>query len=507
MRAAVHVGLFVLTAFLLYLASRTAVLKASVQYPNSRALEKNFPISIYKGLSEAIRFPTISYDLHSGKQLNHTAFEGLHNLIFKRFPRIFRNPPEWVLHRVIGNYSLLIQVRGLDLRLKPYMLCAHFDVVPVDKKFWTHPPFDGYTDDVYVWGRGALDDKHNVMALLEMLAYRIHFKNRPQRGFFIALGHDEEVHGYSGAKTIAKYLRTLKVTLDFIMDEGLVILQGAVPGVDTPVALIGVAEKGYLTVKVKCESVSKHASMPSRETVITTLSRALTRFINDAHPAYMTALQESLIKEVAPYARFPYDIIYSNLWLFHPLVELAMARNEIISSQMRTTSAVTVIQGGSKENTIPNRAEALVNHRILPGQTIEEVLQYDRKLVKDIPNVSVDIYKKSWSEPIPSSPYSDNTFGYQNIKRTVKRIYPEAIVAPHLMVANTDTRHYFEANLTTNIYRFSPVLLTIDDISTIHGNNERISKLNFRRLADFYLQLTRNCDETAPPIWQRKSEL
>ncbi|OQR68278.1 putative carboxypeptidase PM20D1-like [Tropilaelaps mercedesae] len=507
MPPAVHMGLFALTTFLLYLAFRTALLKAAVQYPSSRALEKHFPISIYEGLAEAIRFPTISYDMHSGKQLNNSAFEGLRKYISARFPRIFHNPPEWISHRLIGSHSLLIQVRGLDPGLLPYMLCAHLDVVPVDEKLWTHPPFDGYTDDVYVWGRGALDDKHNVMALLEMLALRVHLKDQPQRGFFIALGHDEEVHGYSGAKTIAKYLQTLKVKLDFIMDEGLVIVQGVVPGVETPIAFIGVAEKGYLTVKIKCETSAKHASMPSQETPITTLSRALSRFTNDAHPAFMTELQESFVKELAPHARFPYDIVYSNYWLFRPLIKFAMSKKDVTNCQMRTTSAVTVIQGGSKENVIPNRAGALVNHRILPGQTVQEVLQHDKDLVKDIPNVSVDIYKRSWSEAIPASPYTDDNFGYQNIKRTVNRIYPEAIVAPNLMIANTDTRHYYAANLTNNIYRFTPVLLSMEDISTIHGNNERISKLNFRRLADFYFQLTRNCDEVLPNFGKKKNEL
>ncbi|XP_028968595.1 N-fatty-acyl-amino acid synthase/hydrolase PM20D1-like [Galendromus occidentalis] len=486
-----------MTAFALYLAFRTALLKANVKFPSDRALEKNFPITISQALAGALRFETISYDQSSSKNFNQTAFTGLKKFIFKQYPKIFRKPPEWILHRMIAEHSILLHVYGQDLKLKPYMLSAHLDVVPVDEKLWSHPPFAGYTDDLHVWGRGALDDKHRVMAILEALNLRIERKHRPMRSFFIAFGHDQEVHGLAGAKTIAKYLNTIKSKVEFILDEGPPILKDAIPGVEEPVALIGVAEKGYLTVKVKCVDEARHASIPSHETAITTLSRALSRFTSTAHAAQMTKLLEALVEEIAPYAKFPYDIAYSNMWLFKPLVSRFFSSSDVVSAQMRTTSAVTVIHGGSKENVIPNKAEALVNHQILPGYTIRDVLAADRELIKDIPNVSVDIYKMD-SKPTRASPFGKDAFGYNQIKRAVKKIFPEAIVAPSLMVANTDTKHYLQANLTENVYRFSPVLLSLADISSIHGNDEKISKINFRRLADFYLQLLYNCDESIP---------
>ncbi|XP_003748032.1 N-fatty-acyl-amino acid synthase/hydrolase PM20D1 [Galendromus occidentalis] len=497
-RIMMKILLGVLLAFVglvMVLAIRTMTLKANVEDLQGEGLKTNFEVSIAEGLSDVIRFATISYDRYSPWRINHTAFRGLNEYLFKRFPLVFTDPPSWITHKTIANYSILIHVRGRNAELKPYMLCAHLDVVPVDEKLWTHPPFEGFTDETHVWGRGTLDNKHNLMAILEALALRVERKQVPKRSFYIAFGHDEEISGFNGAKAIAENLASTGVKLEFILDEGLVILKKGVPGLENPMALIGVAEKGYLTVKVKCTDAAKHSSIPSQETAITILAKALTRFTGNAHPAHLTELQESLLREAAPYARFPFNVVYLNLWLFRPLLWLHMSRVNTLASQMRTTSAVTVIEGGSKENVIPNEAEALVNHRILPGYSIREVLEFDQNLVKDIPNVSVEIFRDSGTEPTLASPHDENSFGFSQIKKTTRQIHPTALVAPSLMVANTDTKHYFAANLTESIYRYSAVPMTFADTAMVHGNNEKISKLDFQRLADFYYQLIKNCDE------------
>ncbi|MCB0616888.1 MAG: M20/M25/M40 family metallo-hydrolase, partial [Phaeodactylibacter sp.] len=160
------------------------------------------------------------------------------------------------------------------------------------------------------------------------------------------------------------------------------------------------------------------------------------------------------------------------------------AANAII----RTTSAPTMISGGIKENVLPATAAARVNFRILPGENIESVLAYVRKVIQD-QRVSVEVWKKDEAMN-PSSVSGVNTFGFEAIQRTTQEIFPGAVVAPALMIGATDSRHYTE--VAANIYRFMPVQLTHNDLPRYHGMNERISLDNYKRMIRFYRQLILN---------------
>lgn len=245
-------------------------------------------------LSETIRFETISTDKHT---YNTTELERFRNFIIKckfedpkiditfvicifhvltAFPLIHSS--KFISYEVVNGYSLLYTVRGKNAKLQPYMLAAHMDVVPVDESQWTVPPFAGMILNDTLYGRGTLDNKCNLMGILEALEFSIESGIQPDRGFYVAFGHDEEVQGFDGAKEIAKILKQRDVRPLYLLDEGTFIVHNAVAGLDSPAGLVGVTEKGYLTVKLTVNSKPGHSSIPPSEMAINILSKALAKY-------------------------------------------------------------------------------------------------------------------------------------------------------------------------------------------------------------------------------------
>src|SRR5262245_26481948 len=216
-----------------------------IQAPSAEKLTFDRDAALSR-LSQALQFQTVSY---SEVQTASQEFARFHAFLAGAFPlahqRLTKEP--------IANHSLLYEWKGTDNRLKPILLMAHMDVVPVDKateSSWRHPPFSGPIADGYIWGRGTMDDKAGLLGILEAVETLLSEDYRPRRTIFLAFGHDEELGGDNGAAKIAGLLRQRNVELEFVLDEGLNILNRMIPGVTAPVALIGIAEKGYLSLKL-----------------------------------------------------------------------------------------------------------------------------------------------------------------------------------------------------------------------------------------------------------------
>lgn len=201
-------------------------------------------------------------------------------------------------------------------------------------------------------------------------------------------------------------------------------------------------------------------------------------------------------------ADLPFKMIFGNLWLFGPLVSFALGLQPMGNSMVRTTSAVTVVNGGLKDNMIPSSASALINHRIHPSQTLAEIIEYDKVLIADD---RVKLTSKIANEPAQSSPHGDTIFGYQTIKQSIQQVFPDAIVVPGVMVAGTDTKWY--AELTKNIYRFSPLLINKEEIILFHGHNERISIDNYVKAVNIYHHIVLSSDRAELPKPVYKTEL
>ncbi len=437
-------------------------------------------------LGEAVRLRTVSSRDDAG--LNADQFLQLHALLQSRFPKTHAA----LKREVVGDLSLLYTWQGSNPKALPILLMAHQDVVPIapgTEKDWTEEAFSGQVKNGFVWGRGAWDDKGNLMAQMEAVEMLVASGYQPERTVYLAYGADEEVLGLRGAARIAALLKERKVRLDFIVDEGLLITEGIMPGLAQPAALIGVAEKGYLSVVLKMSATPGHSSMPPAKgtSAIAMMSAALNRIDEDQLPGGIRGVAQEMFATVAPEMSGFSRVALSNLWLFGPIVQKQLEAGASTNAMLRTTTALTIVNAGNKENVLPGRAEATVNFRLLPGDTQAQMLERTRNQVKEatgsdkfelfaLPG-AVDASKVAATDSAP----------YRLLNKTVREVFPGTLVAPGLMIGATDSIHFGE--ISDHIFKFSPVRAKPEDLARFHGTNERIAAANLAELIRFYHRL------------------
>ena len=441
-------------------------------------------------LAAAIRFQTVSS--HEDPSLNAGEFQKLHAHLRERFPRVHTA----LQREVVGGLTLLYTWPGSDPNAKPVAFLAHQDVVPIapgTEAKWQAAPFSGELRDGYVWGRGAWDDKANLIAQLEAVEMLLATGFKPRQTVYLVFGADEEVGGLRGAAQVVKLLQERKVRLDFVIDEGLLITEGVMPGLQQPAALVGIAEKGYLSVVMKVPATPGHSSMPPPKgtSAIGMMSAALRRLDDEQLPGGLRGVAREMFETIAPEMSGFQRVALSNLWLFGPLVQAQLEKGASTNAMLRTTTALTVVNAGNKDNVIPGEAQATVNFRLLPGDTTQSVMQHVRGKAGERFEL---IALPGASEPSAVSP--TQSASYQMINRTVRSLFPGTLVAPGLMIAATDSRHF--APVSDHIYRFSPVRAKPEDLARFHGTNERIAEANLGELVRFYHQLLRNLNAPAP---------
>jgi len=441
-------------------------------------------------LAGSIRFRTIASV--NDPAMNLAEFRNLHAYLQQRFPLVHAK----LKREFVGDLSLLYTWEGSDPAAKPIALMAHHDVAPIaagTEDRWQVPPFAGVVKDGYVWGRGAWDDKGNLIAQLEAVEMLLAAGFQPRQTVYIVSGADEEVAGVRGAAQIVKLLQQRKVRLSFVIDEGLVLSEGLVPGIAAPASLVGIAEKGYVTVQLKVSATPGHASMPPPPgtTAIAKMGAALQRLDQEQFPARLKGVARELFETLAPEMHGFQRVALSNLWLFGPLVEAQLAKGPTTNAMLRTTTALTIVNAGNKANVIPGQAEAILDYRILPGDTRETVLQHVRD--KAGPGFEVQSIGGS-TDPTPIS--STAAPSYQLLQRTLRSVFPGTLVAPALYVAGSDSQHFVP--IADSIYRFSPVRVKPEDVARLHGTNERIAVVNLAELVRFYHQLLANLNAPAP---------
>lgn len=438
-------------------------------------------------LAEAVRFQTIS--TQDKAQFDGNAFHAFQAFLEKTFPAFHAA----LKCERVGEFSLLYTWPGSDATLKPLLMMAHQDVVPADGntlKEWKHPPFEGTIADGYVWGRGTLDDKGSLMAIFEAVELLLRDGFQPVRTIYFSFGHDEELGNQNGATQAAELLKSRGVTLESVLDEGGSILDGLVPGVSAPIAAIGIAEKGYLSLELAVEAAGGHSSTPPRHTALGTLAKAITRIENNPAPADM-AYVEPFLLNIGPYTPLPQRAIMANLWAFRPLVQRMLSSVPEMNASIRTTAAPTMANAGVKENVLPSRATAVVNYRLLPGDTVESVRACARALIND-DSVQLTLL----GQPHEASPVSDvHSAAYRRIEQSLREVRGDAdiVVAPCLTLGGTDARNF--CSLTPNVFRFVPVPLDKAALHTVHGVNECIRIQHYADLIRFYAQYIRNSRE------------
>ncbi|MFN8346458.1 MAG: M20 family peptidase [Spirosomataceae bacterium] len=434
-------------------------------------------------LSEAVKIRTVSFEDLS--LMDSTQFEKFVGYLAKTYPLVHARL-KW---ERINTYGLLYHWTGKDTSLKPALLMGHYDVVPVvqgTEKMWKHPPFAGDIAEGFVYGRGTLDDKVTVIGVLEAVEYLLKQNYQPNRTFYLAFGHDEEISGHYGAQTIASVLEKRQIRLEYVMDEGGTIKTDGVSGINKPIALIGVAEKGYTTLQLTAVGEGGHSSMPPPQTGIGMMAEAIDRLQKNPFPARLGGAASYLQDYLADEMPFGTKLAMANRWLLSPVIISILAKTNAGNAMVRTSIAPTVIHAGVKDNVLPVEVVAKINFRILPGDSVKGVEEYVRKVI-DNDRIKIDVLKQFDSEP---SPVSDTaSVGFRTLHRTIKRCFPEAVVAPYLVVGATDARYY--KKVSSNLYRFMPVRMNDEDLKRPHGTNERISAEDFKNVVKFYVELVK----------------
>ena len=450
----------------------------------SVAVEPLDTTALAQRLGGALRFKTISYQ--DSSQFDAREFTGFQQYLRTTFPKLHA---ALKLEHVNG-FGLLYQWIGSDTRLAPVVLLAHQDVVPVEagtESKWIEPPFEGRIAAGYVWGRGALDDKGSLVAILEAVERLLTAGAKPRRTVYLAFGYDEEVGGRRGAAQIAALLASRNVHPYFVLDEGGALTTGLIPGIGAPVALVGIAEKGYVTVELTAHAAGGHSSMPPPQTAVGTLAAALTRLEDHPMPRAIRGPTAAMFDYLGPEMPFGPRLLLANRWVFGGMLAARFGATPQGDAMVRTTTAPTVLQAGVKENVLPSTARALVNFRILPGDSVGGVIEHVRTVVND---AAVDVRALEGNVTNASAVSDVEAEPFQLLARTIRQVIPGAVVTPWLVVGGTDSRHY--GRLTPNVLRFVGAAIGPDDLRRVHGTDERVGVQAYANAVRLYLQLLRN---------------
>ena len=442
------------------------------------------PEDVVSHLQEAIRIKTISQP----ELFDSTAFFAFNSFLSNTFPLV-----DSILdHQIINEFSHIYTWKGKDESLKPILLIAHIDVVPVEPsslEAWQQAPFAGNLFNGELWGRGTLDDKLNVVGIMEAAELLLEQQYRPTRTIYFAFGHDEEISGEKGAKAMANHFEKRGIRFSYILDEGSLVIEDALNGLDAPAALIGITEKGYVSLDLKVNlEKGGHSSMPPKSSAIGILSNGLATLEANPFPGKIDGAVGEMFDFLGPEMNFPFKTIFANRWLFGGILKSQLSNAPTTNAITRTTTALTIFNAGIKDNVLPSEAKATVNFRILPGENPQSVLEYVTSVIDD-QRIAVSFANENAIQS-PSAISPTKGFGFNILQTTIKELFPESVIAPSLVIAATDARRYVDCS--DAIYRFMPVQLRKERLSSIHGIDERIGISDYHKVVQFYIRLLQN---------------
>jgi len=436
-------------------------------------------------MSEVVRHRTITVFGTTGEPqpgADRASFERLRRTLLELYPNAHR-----VMRLELVEDSLLYTWPGSDSEAAPILFAAHTDVVPVEpgtEADWTHPPFSGAIEDGFVWGRGSIDDKLGVVGLMEAVELLAVRGVQPRRTVLLAFGHDEETGGKAGAAALAAELERRGVRPGFAFDEGGAVITDMLPGIEAPVALVGVAEKGYATLELTLQGEGGHSNMPPARSTIGRLGDAVARLEADKFDTDIRGGTSLMVDAITPHTPLSWRVVLGNRWLFDPVIAWALGTQQASNASVRTTTAVTRFDAGVADNVVASRARAVVNFRLLPGDTVDDVIRHVESVIDD-PEIRVRCAGEC-REATPQSDVDGEAFAL--IRRVMASVYPDAVVAPYLVIGGTDVRHY-QSLTDEGAFRFLPVRLTPKDRARMHGTDERISIDDLAAAVQFYAVL------------------
>ena len=472
----------ILAALILLLAViliRTAAFKPKAQFEEiDEKIDFDKERSI-NALQQLVRCKTVSY---YDKTLEDEAeFNKFIELLPQLYPEVF-NVCEYM---TLPDRALLFKWKGKKSD-EPVVLMAHYDVVPVDEKSWQKPPFSAIIEDGVLWGRGSLDTKVTFNGVMFSANTLIAQGFTPENDIYFAFSGGEEVNG-NGAVNIVEYFNKNNIKPQFVLDEGGAVVENVFPGVKSPCAMVGIAEKGMINLTFSVKSNGGHASSPAPHTPIGILSRACCRVENKPFKMHITKPASDMFDTLGRHSSFVYRMIFANMWLFSGVLNLICKKSGgEMNALVRTTVAFTQSEGSSAPNVIPPEASMTANLRLNPKDTVESAVEYIKKVIDD-ENITLTVGSNMQPSPVSRT----DCEGWKKVSAAIIGTWDAPIVSPYLMVQCSDSRHY--RDLSDKVYRFSAMDLTSEERKTIHGHNEKIRLETANRAVEFYIRLMKQC--------------
>ena len=428
---------------------------------------------------EAIKIPTWQLPETQGDRMADAVMSRFQEFLVETFPVIHKTAERWVLN----PYSVVYRLPG-STDDPAVLFLAHYDVVLAEKEKWSFDPFGAEMKDGFIYGRGSLDMKGILISIMEAAENLCAEGWKPKRDIWFAFGGDEEKSGILGATEAVRWFKQRGQRFAWVLDEGTPIVENQIKGIDTPFALVSIEEKGYLSLNLTVMQEPGHASRPPKIQAAVVLGRALCRIAKKPFPYKLSLTVEAFFKLISPMAGGIRGFVMRHARAFGPLFFKAAAANEAI---LRTTVAITQLEGSAADNVMPSEVRAVINLRLLWPWTVEAAIEYIKKIIND-ERVKVSVYGQGANPVAPNSRYKDK--GWAEIQAAMTEAWPGIPLLPFIMVAITDSRHYQE--ITGSIFRFTPYKLDTKEINTVHGHDERISIENLRQGLLFYSMLLRS---------------
>ena len=472
MNRIIKIAGLIIGSLLLVVITKTILNKPVLE--NQNVSLTALPTDAIKHMTEAIQIATETPN--DAFEYDSAVFYSYRKLIEKNYPLVHQQ----LSRTVIDSFNYIYKWQGTDTTKLPMVLMAHYDVVPVEAsaiKLWHAKPYGGEVKDNYIWGRGVLDDKSSMISLLEATEAQLKAGFTPSQTIYLCFGADEESNG-RGAAAMVKYFESKKQRFDMVVDEGGEISTEDNKNIRQPIASVGVGEKGYVTLVLSVQRAGGHSSIPEKSSSIGILSKALHTIEENQIPTRITPPIKAYLERISSYnTNFFEKMQLSNLWLFEKWVLHNMTQNRSSNALVRTTLVPTVVNSGVRDNVIPTFATAMVNSRILPGETPNTVKAYVEKIVNDT-NVKISIYPNY--ETMPSTTTEINSAAFKRVESAIHAVVKDVLVAPMLMVGATDSRNY--RTLSDGVINFTP----LTDAKGYHGIDERMLISDYEKCFNYY---------------------